>query len=246
MSRKNTYLTLYTNNIISKITPLLTSEGWVVRKEDKKIAQQSTSIAWNSPWVFFNQDIHPGMRCDVFLSVLYPYFSVISSRCRECYKVMVKPRTIVELFELHDMMKEMGVHCKCGVDKRPYTDARYLGAFYNKGKEEGLERYAQVRKMIPKEVPVGLKRYCTEFEVRPTGIGPSDQLPEMTHIEKFREDQVLDRFVEQYLKGEQGEEVRNSIKEEWIKYAFRTGDLTYKELTNGKSIYGDCVTYHGE
>jgi hypothetical protein len=51
-------------------------------------------------WVYFNQPQPDSMRCDIYYRVLFPLFGYIASRCRQCYKIYVKPHNLIELFDL--------------------------------------------------------------------------------------------------------------------------------------------------
>ena len=244
--RENLYLRLNKFNIIKVLTPLLKRGGYRLRAEDGKFVPIMSGMSAESPWVYVKSA--SDMRCDVFHRVFFDVVHHIPTRCRECYKVVVRPRNLIELFDLYELQVSMGVPCKCGTEMRPTTCNLYGGYFYNKGKEEGLERYKEVRDLVDEhlspETGVILKRYCTEFEVGPNGQGPSDELPEMTEDELWLENYILDQFPNVGFWNRQPDFVSASVMMNWIHHAYRYGDPTYKEFTSDTPLFKPVVTYH--
>ena len=124
----------------------------------------------------------------------------------------------------------------------------YGGYFYTRSKEKGLERFAEVRKAVDEnispDIPVILKRYCTEYEIGEDSKGASDQTPDIT-----REEREFEKYVEAHFPtvGDgtlQAEHVLANTIKRWIHHAFEHGDLTYLELTGGEKLIPDYVTYH--
>lgn len=196
-------------------------------------------------WVYFNQPPANTMRCDIYYNVLFPLFRYISSRCRECFKVVVKPQTVVELFNLYELMRKQSYHCKCGLDTRELTEGTYHGFYYCRGLKQGLERFKVVRDCIPKSVKVILKRYCTEYEVGGMRICASNKLPpKLTPEQLTFERYAIDNYVPEENKiSKQPEYVIREVLRRWIHYARVNGDLTYKEFTGGTPLYHEVVTY---
>ena len=251
--RKNLYLNLDRLNLIKKLAPLLTpGGGYHCRIEDGKFVPNSMATATEAPWVYVKAA--DTARCDIFHRVFFNVCNLIPSYCRECWKVVVRPRTLRELFDLYELQREMGVPCKCGMEKRLTTTSLYGGYFYCRSKEEGLQRYKEVRELVDKnlspETPVILKRYCTEYEIGKTAQGPSNQLPDMTEDEKWFEEYVLTMFPRVGFGTPQPDHITASVMQDWIHYAYRyhkaTGDETYKEFTDGSPLFPPYVTYHEE
>ena len=245
--RKNLYMNLSRLNLISKLKPLLGPKGgYHCRIEDGRFAPNFPAMATNAPWVYVKQGI--GIRCDIYHQIFFNVLKMIPSRCRKCYKVVCMPQTLVQLFDLYELMREMGVPCKCGIEKRE-TDVRlYGGYFYCVGKEEGLERYKEVRAAIDErlgpEVGVILKRYCTEYEIGSKGQGPSNELPEMTEDEEWFEKYLMDHFPSIGYGTKQPDHVTANVMQQWIHHAYMHGDPTYVEFTNGEPLFESVVTYH--
>jgi hypothetical protein len=167
----------------------------------------------------------------------------------------VRPRTIVELFDLYELQKEMDVPSKCGVEPRETVHGLYGGYFYCRGKERGLERYKQVRELVDKhlspEVSVTLKRYCTEFEIGAVGKdggkhqGPSDQIGDVTQEERDMEIYIEAHFPDMGFQGAHPDHLVAATMMGWIKWAYQHGDSTWQELSE-EPLLSSVVTYHEE
>lgn len=247
IDRKNLYLMLDRLNLPKRIAPLLApGGGYHARIEDGKYVPNHPAMATDAPWVYVKTS--PGMRCDIYHRIFFNVLKMIPSRCRECWKVVVRPRTIIELFDLYEFQREMGVPCKCGMEKRKTTRGLYGGYFYCRGEAEGQARKKEVRTLVNKHLSrstsVILKRYCTEYEIGPGALGPSNKLPEMTDDEKWMEEYVLDRFPSIGFGTPQPDDITAAVMQEWIHYASEkdSGD-EYLELTNGSPLFKPYVKY---
>lgn len=249
-NRNQLYNQLKGFDLLDRLRPILTKGGYKIRFEDGMFVPENPRMHHDSPWVFIKAD--PDMRCSLFHNVFFDVLRIIPSRCRDCWKVVARPKTLKDQFELYEVMRSMGVYCKIGIEKRPTTTSLYGAYFYCKGKEEGLYRYQEVRNLVDEYLspgtPVVLKRYCTEYEIGSGSKGPSDKLPEMTESEKRYEEFVMAHFPETLGKGFQPDHVIAHVMRGWIHYAYKyhkaTGDETYLEFTNGKPLYEPYVTYH--
>ena len=245
--RKNLYLKLDRLNMVKRLSKLLErGGGYHCRLEDGRFVPNNPAMAVDAPWVYVKSDI--ATRCDIYHRVFFDILNMIPSKCRRCFKVVVMPRNLVELFDLYELQREMGVPCKCGTEKR-LTDTRlYGGYFYCDGVEEGRERYKEVRKLVDErlspETPVILKRYCTEYEIGPMGKGPSDELPEMTEDEKWIEEYIISIMPSVGFNTRQPDWIAASVMQGWIHWAYMYGDPTYKEFTDGSPLFKPVVTYH--
>jgi len=218
--------------------------------EDSKFVPKMASVGWDAPWVYVQSD--PCARCDLYHRVFFNVLDHIHSYCRDCWKVVVRPQNLVQLFDLYELEREMGVPCKCGIELRSTVEGLYGGYFYTHSKEDGLARYKEVRTLVDehlgKDVPVILKRYCTEFELGGVpgvkGQGPSDKIPSCTKEELDMEHYVESHFPKIGYNNKQPKHLVASTMKRWIHHAFEHGDMTYKQFTNGKKLTKDYVTYH--
>ena len=224
---------------------------------DHKYRQVYNLIEPAVPWVYVRRV--ENIRCSRHNGILFEQFQIIPRYCMECYKVVIRPRTIVELFKLHEVMLSKfpeWIRCKCGVEERAYVNARYGGYCYTQGLEEGQKTYEEVREQINEhispDVPVVLKRACTEFKEM---YGPSK---EWDKIEKTKTTEIPREhwdFVEawvdekfEFVKGNppQPDEIKWAVMEHWMDFAYASGDPTYKIMTEGEDKHVKDTTYHKE
>ena len=243
--RENLYLKLSDMDVLSKLQKFLKRGGYHINTSGK-IVPHVPALSWDVPWVYVK--MRPMMRCDIGHHILWEYFKIISSTCRQCYKVVVRPRNLKELFDLYELEKELDVPSKCGIELRRTVMGLYGGYFYNDGLQEGKERYKQVREAVndklSPETSVILKRYCTEFEIDKNGKGPSDKLPDLTEKEKYIEQMITSIIPDHMHNTEIPEFMVAHVMRKWIHFAYQNGDETYKEFTGGNPLFPSTVTYH--
>jgi hypothetical protein len=244
-NRKNLYETLKKNDYVTKLLPLLRS-GWKLDEHDGRFVHVNSATGHSAPWVYVKNV--EGLRCDILKGVFFDVLGHIPLQCRNCYKVVVRPRTVVELFDLYELQKIMEVPCMCGREMRPEVNGLWGGYFYCRGLEEGLQRKDEVRALIDKwispEIPVFLKRYCTEYEINGP---PSNETPhDITEEEQEMEDRVYFLFPSRTSYTNNPEWVYLKVMREWIEYAHAHGDNSYLELNGGESLVKQYVTYDRE
>ena len=193
------------------------------------------------------------------LLMLFQTMNFKPSFCRDsCWKVVVSPRTLRELHLLRDVQLDMveadpKCWCKCGIEMRPTNGGVFYGGyFYANSKEDGLERWREVRGMvdsnISKGVPVILKRHCTEMELK---LGDPERYippPNATDQEK-RYFEMMDTtdFDEHSQPGWALEQVEQN----WISYGWKYGTpedrkQIEEDHNNGQPLYPPSRTYHPE
>lgn len=246
--RKNLYLRISNLDYITRYKDILEKEGYKLRLEDGKFVPKNVGSAYDVPWIYVKTD--GKARCDIYHKVFHQIDKHIHSYCRECYKVVVRPRTLVELFDLYEFQRRLDVPCKCGIERRESVHGLYGGYFYNRGIKMGIERLAEVRELVDKhlskETPVFLKRYCTEYEVGPLALGPSDKTPDATQEDLEYENKVMSLFPQVGVNTPQSDEQVAYVMRKWIHWAYQNGDETYKEFTDGSPLFEDYIKYEGE
>ena len=104
---------------------------------------------------------------------IYNQFDVIPEYCFDCYKVIIKPRNILELFKLLMIFdsEKYGLAIdnqrKCMVEEREDCSGTYKGFIFCKGIKDGnyvldLAQKAVYEHISP-QVSVALKRGCSEY-----------------------------------------------------------------------------------
>lgn len=199
-----------------------------------------------APWIYVNPDLN--RSCEWFHE-LDNLFNIIPKKCLHCWKVVVVPQTVKQLFKLYEIElqlveKEPFCFCKCGTEHRAEVERNYGGYFYHATINEGLDRLDQLREIIYKEIgkiPVYLKRGCTEYERKYGDSSKWDSLvtPEWDWIEK--ENNKLFRLVKKA--NFMPDHVRNNVMAQWILFAADRGDPTVPDLNGGKKLFPGYVTY---
>jgi hypothetical protein len=158
---------------------------------------------------------------------------------------VVRPTTLKELFQLHDIQVELDRPSKCGIEKRYTVHALYGGYFYNNSLEEGLKCKKDIEALlhdkIGPHVKVFLKRACTEFEHK---FGDSTKW-EITEDQVKLERRLEDLFIDAAQKNTQGTELKKHVMANWVRFAYAQGDPTAKEFMS-KPLYPPYVTYEEE
>jgi hypothetical protein len=239
------YQALKDRDILLKLQPLFDSNVFYIR--DDGIITHKTRLPHSTPWIHVVQA--PNRNCTL-LHLYYTYLGIIHSRCQECWKVVVRPRTLRELHVLWELQKTLGLPSKCGIERRDFVCGLYGGYFYNDSLEQGRECYELVRtnvdQKISPEVDGLLKRGCTEFEICKVGKGcPSDGWA-VSDEQKALELRLSDLIDETAPKLKQPDHLVESTFRSFIEWAYQHGDMTYLEYTEGKPIYEPYITYHEE
>jgi len=238
--------------------------GYFYRNDDGRIDYTKRNTA-DPPWAY----IKPGynQNCNFWNTILFQTLferKKVPIYCQNCWKVVLMPRDIEELFASYILIHELGRPGKCGTEgDRVNTNRRYGAYFYNNSVDEGLECYELVRKAVdrdkdyemtildaPIKVRFGngydsmpnviLKRACTEFE---QSCGPSDKWG-------YDDDQVeteriaQNAFVQDLVTPRQNDNQLARLFYTWIHKAFQWGDDKYTMFTNGNRMYPPPVTYH--
>lgn len=231
-------------DLIDKLKPLIQKGAYYYDKDTCKIKKHEV-LGVNVPWLFIKRP--SWMNCAVWHQVYFQCLRAIHSQCLKCYKVAVTPSTVRQLFDLYDVMLDMNLPSKCGIDLRNYTKARYGAYFYAQSVEEGQEIYQKVRDRLSrrldlKDMPIILKRGCTEFEL---------YLGDSAKYEQSEDDKEWERIVEANVDipdwdGEQPQVLKNHIKRLWIAFAYRSNDMTSLEFNDGKDLITPLREYHME
>ena len=211
------------------------------------------STQWSTGWIYTHSD--PKRFCHIY-TMTAENMGYIPPRCMGCWKVVARPKTLMQLFMVFDAQLKMSKEdndcwCKCGIEERPWVFGNYGAYFYNNSEEEGLKKYEWVRKEMDKidpEMSVILKRGCTEFEQK---FGPSDKWDEAFDIEKNQTVKGWEGLIDEHIvvtktSEKQSDLVRKHVMNLWIDFAYDRGDPTVLTLNDGKPMYIPYVTYHNK
>jgi hypothetical protein len=231
-----------TSDIISPLIKLVES-GSFVMADNGKLRPTIPAIEARTPWIHVISST--SRYCGIWHSVMFDYFNIIPSPCFECWKVVVTPRTLEELFQLLKIQEKLQRPSKCGIEVREHTPKLYGGYFYNDSIEMGQECWKIVRDAmdeISPDIDVILKRACTEFEMT---HGPSNQW-KLKKGQLKLEEAITDliEYPENFDMWNQPPITRPRIIQSWIKWAYKNGDKTYLKYTGGVPLYPEVVKYH--
>jgi len=208
--------------------------------------------AFETPWHhiyhdhFFDCNIWHRVMFDIISQQLPEGRRFVPSPCQQCWKVVIRPKTLKQLFALMTIEQSLGRPSKLGIETRPIVCGLYGGYFYNHSLELGLECFKVVREAVNNhpdmgsDVPIILKRACTEYEM---ACGPSDKwviTKEQAHLETL----VNKWFIRDSLLRTQSPHAIAYVHRTWIEYAYTNGDMTYLEFTGGQPVYRPVITYH--
>jgi len=228
-------------DVISNVEDML-GRGYYIKTDSGMIGMKK-SHGYRTPWIHVKQAC--SKRCGIDHTIKFEKFGYIPPRCMQCWKVVVMPRTIVELVKLEELERIMNRPSKCGIEVRNYTPRHYGGYFYNDSLEEGRECYTAVREavsdMISPDVNVILKRACTEFEMKFGNSGFWGVTPEVQELDDIIETRFENPAI---LSSKQPDYVKAWVRKEWQKYAFANGDETYLEINGGVPMFEDYQKYH--
>jgi len=259
---KNLYDHLKAYDVLTILKPLLDGGSYKLRTEDGKVEPRQVQVSRDTPWIHVKQT--HGFDCGLWHQITFNAVvaglpeiqKFVPRHCQECWKVVVKPRSLKALFNLLEMQKKLDRPSKCGIEIRESVPGLYGGYFYNKSFDAGMKCYLAVKAaMLENEflaplvdevddngrtTRVLLKRACTEYEHL---IGDSS-LWEITPEQEFIEDLLETYIAKNDLHLTQPEHLIWNIKRRWIEWAWKNGDTTYSEYTGGKPLYPDYVTFH--
>lgn len=249
-------------DIIGLLKPLLDSGNFHLRPEDGKIKPTSLTIAKDTPWIHVKHTTK--FNCGLWHQITFNHVVMslpanqrfVPRHCQSCWKVVVKPRTLQQLFNLLEMQKKLDRPSKCGIETRETVSELYGGYFYNNSFPAGLECYETVKAAMSENeflnplldevdeygrtTRIILKRGCTEYEHL---LGDSSKW-QITPEQEFLEDLIDSYFVSESFLLHQPEHIIWHIKRKWIEWAWQYGDNTYLRYTGGKPLYPAYVTYH--
>jgi len=245
------YDMLRNEDVVSWLEPLRRKHGWRWRPGDLKLELRS-GLSPILPW---NYTVLGGEDCFIWTNLMFDNMGARTSHqfvpeyCHGCYKVVARPKTVVQLFAIEKLQYELGRPAKCGIEVREYTPALYGAYWYNRGVEAGRECYKVVRAAIDEadglgpDVDVYLKHACTEMERK---YGDSDKWEPPTKEQLHIEQTIKDHIVYDPTIQDQPPHFLRHTHRRWIEWAFQHGDDTYKVFTGGKPLERPPVTYHEE
>jgi len=223
--------------------------GALLQNEDGTFILPPYNLS-TKPALFFN--MQTPLNCKYLKGFLFNFAyaqSAVPFGCKQCFKVIVLPNTLRQLMALKSIHEKIECTSKCGVEvNRAETPKLYSSYFYCTGLDHAREIYKIVRIAVNShptlgfEVPVQIKRGCTEYEIH---CGPSNKYDFKNELPEL-ENYLKNRFAPPpKIKRNKKLEKQATIVN-WIKTAYRIGDDTYLDFTGGKQLYPKSVIYDPE
>ncbi len=192
-------------------------------------------------------DHHPG-GCKRDMAV-FRQFNVIPKYCFDCYKVLIEPRTVVELFKLMVFFEKLDLPNdntrKCMAEARAQVSGTYKGYIYCRGIEEAEKIVNMIQKPIAdeisKKIPIAVKRGCSEYSL----VYPEyAQIEKSTTMMKYKEEwQIYENMVDekfiidaQLSESDTHNHSSYTLDEYvtmfyWLQYAATISDMSYLEIS---------------
>ena len=246
------YADLKKRDVVTWLEPMINSGSVKCRITDGKFEFTNMTHPHKVPWHYIRTVT--GAKCPYYqnlfgkISPRTPAGKFVPRRCQSCWKIVIRPRSLKELFALEELMlTKFDWPCKCGIERRSYTPLskyRYGGYIYNTDPQQGGRRLLELRKMFEEHevlngVEAYLKRGCTEFEL---GI-PNTSEWKVTD-EQNRVEDLLDWYFH-FDVPDSGmpEHILDRVHMTWIEWAAENGDETYLEYTDGQPLFRPAFRY---
>lgn len=183
-------------------------------------------------------------------SQVFSKYNIIPKYCFNCYKVLIEPHTIVELFKLMVIFEKLKLPKdntrKCTVETREQVSGAYKGFIYCRGTTEATEISKFIKKVISEEIsstiPVTLKRGCTEYAIAYPEYAQVEQNSKtMWYKDEWHEyEELFDKDMGVNARLPTNESYNRpgytlqdaQIVLAWLRYAATIGDLSYLKITD--------------
>jgi len=196
------------------------------------------SVYVATPWLHHRKVAD--RQCAVW-HIYFKKYGIIPQGCRQCWKVVMKIKTLQGLFDVNEKQAMSDYNCKCGLETRPMTGGigGYRAFWYapmDKGLAGGRKMFRKVQMDFP-GVKLILKRGCTEFE---NVYHPSDKWDEKAQelAWDMKEELINALFLTQRTRpGGTPKVLQPSIIRKWIEWAYEhheaTGDDSWSDYLEG-------------
>lgn len=235
--------------IHERLKPYCAGSGKCVEITDTGKFRLMTAHIIDSPWIF----VKPARfrRCNLwqFWEEMFPQVDgipYIPSGCQACWKVVIRPANVRELFMLLGVLQASDLPSKCGIDLRRHTSQPYGGFVYCDSIDQGREYFEFLKPMVAQQLSeetanhrMILKRGCTEFDRKM----PSNEwsVPEShREIERY----LTDMFVQDPYEYHESEAMTAFKCQDFILHANSIGDMSWRDVVGDSvQLTVQCVTY---
>lgn len=228
----------------------MASQG-LLRTNDRGMYEAVTTSVDLSNLYLFTGDAICDTGCLFAFSILFKRFGLVPTICQRCWKVVIRCRTVFELFRVWDLFHTEKISGKAGIDEREFTKGLYVAFAYNYSRAQGQASWTRIVELLHDAIgghflsdfmqTVILKRGCTEMEQSVPAGGWRESAAQAAFERK-----VLS-FLEPCQKVAQPDWVIRHKLRRWCSKAYGIGDLSYSALeavTGPIAIGFQPVTYH--
>ena len=201
-------------------------EGKLTLEADGSISLKR-QIDPNSPWVF--KGTPTDRDSTKWLGVYFRCYQLIPRTCHSCFKVVMKPETLEDLFKVWKLQMKTELASKCGLENRSFVRSKGYAAYWYcpiaGGLEEARSWFKKIKTKVKEQGIKGeiyLKKGCAEMEL---AVGPSDKWVHTTEHERL--EYMLDQiFLQPPDRTPQPAHQVIHVQRLWIERAWQRGDET--------------------
>ena len=227
----------YEELVAVDIAPMLVGDlrKGIAEGKGQKVIYNFGQYQFDTPWIHHGK---PADRdCSRWIHIYFSKFGILPRKCLDCWKIVARPKNLRQLFELNELHSRMELTGKVGVDMRPEGTYKgiYLGFWYcplgdlEGARELQKEVRRKVRGALSLDVPVILKRGCTEFENRFGSSNDWVQSPRDKMLEDILDTVIVVKDIED---ANQPGWIKTHVMRFWIEYAHQNGDPTVKDFVH--------------
>ena len=205
-----------------------------------------TSIKIDKPWI--DAKYCTERKCDLWLTTYFKYYRIIPRGCRNCWKVVFKPRNLKEAFEVLDLQHKQGFPSKTGMEERPHSGGQggwssFWYAPLRGGLAGGRRLHRTVQRDLKQRFGRGavLKRGCTEMERHTfqSGLGKSDEWEKGAEFFDKKEALLATVWRLNKVKMESPPPMQVAyITMKWIEHEAEFGDSSHQDYCDGPLLEG--------
>jgi hypothetical protein len=241
---------------------LAIAAGGVVRHEDGRLSARrrgDTADAVRRKGGFLGRRAPTDRSCGFLNDFLFDKAyggKQVPLGCQDCFKIKVGTRSLRAMMAMKDIAESTPFSTKSGAEvDNPRNPDVYSTYVYFDGLEQAREGYRKLRQRMDAHPSLGhgavvtIKRGCSNYE---RNCGPSDRYtfdPRLEAVEAYLRERFVDERPEPESSPELGpsrESVQTLRMMRLIETAYRIGDETYKDFTDGKPLFQPLVSYPPE
>ena len=211
----------------------------IFEKQNRMVDKYLEDIKINSTQTFRKEKLE-NLNCERHKKIFFEQ-NVIPEYCFSCFKILIKPESILELIKVYIIFDNLNLPLKnerkCMIELRDNVEGIYKAFIYCKTIEECTEILDEIKKLIKKNIGknlnVEIKRGCSEYSKKFKSYKNLKELYKYNldwkKIEKeydLRYPYLKDDFSDKIVK--KGSSIRDVLTmRNWVYFAFLNKDKTY-------------------